>query len=322
MDVVLGVDGGNTKTVALVARTDGTVVGLGRAGCADVHGAESPEAALGEIVAAVDDALRAVPGGNPNVVGAGFSLAGADWPEDFEYLRQRLGQRFPTPALVVVNDAIGILRCGSQTWTGVAVAVGTWAAIGSRNDAGDVFHRGWWPDAMGGEPIAEAALSAVYRADLGLGPPTTLTARVCEAFGVDSADELLYVLNRLGEPPSRLGPRLTPITLDEADGGDAVAERIVLHQAGLIGAAAKLSAERVGLGGEGSLLVLGGGVLRHPARLLVQAIADAAGAPRVVRTAFEPAVGALSLAFDLLKVDVRPDEIAARLTDAGLSASG
>lgn len=322
MDVVLGVDGGNTKTVALAARIDGTVIGLGRAGCADIHGAESPEAALGEIVAAVDDALRAVPADNPRIVGAGFSLAGADWPEDFELLRSHLGQRIRTPALVVVNDAIGILRCGSQTWTGVAIAVGTWAAVGSRNGAGDVFHRGWWPDSMGGEPIAEAALSAVYRADLGLGPPTSLTARVCEAFGVDSADELLYVLNRIGESPGRLGPRLTPIVLDEADGGDAVAARIVLHQAGLMGAAARVSAERVGLGGEDSLLVLGGGVLRHPARLLEQAIVDAAGASRVVRTSFEPAVGALALAFDHLQIDVRPDEIAAGLTGSGLPASG
>jgi N-acetylglucosamine kinase-like BadF-type ATPase len=320
MDIVLGVDGGNTKTVAVAARTDGAVIGLGRAGCADIHGAESPEAALGEIVAAVDDALRAVPGGGPTVVGAGFSLAGADWPEDFELLRRRLGQRFPSSALVVVNDAIGILRCGSQTWTGVAVAVGTWAAVGSRNATGDVFHRGWWPDSMGGEPIAEAALSAVYRADLGLGPPTSLTARVCEAFGVDTPDELLYVLNRLGEPPGRLGPRLTPITLDEADGGDAVARRIVLDQAGLMGAAARLSADRVGLGGADGLLVLGGGVLRHPARLLERAITDAAGASRVVRTSFEPAVGALALAFDLLQIDVQPEEIAAGL--GTFSASG
>ncbi len=322
MDVVLGVDGGNTKTLALAARTDGTVVGIGRAGCADIHGAESPEAAVGEIGAAVDDALRSVPGGNPTVVGAGFSLAGADWPEDFELLRHRLGQRFPIPALVVVNDAIGILRCGSPTWTGVAVAVGTWAAIGSRNDQGEVFHRGWWPDSMGGEPIAQAALSAVYRADLGLGPPTTLTARVCEAFDVDSPDELLYILNRVGEPHGRLGPRLTPIALDEADEGDAVARRIVLVQAGLMGAAARFSAKRVGLDGAGSLLVLGGGALRHPARVLEQAIAEAAGASRVVRTSFEPAVGALSLAFDLLRIDLHPDEIAASLAATGLSASG
>src|SRR6185312_1179927 len=38
MSYVLGVDAGNTKTVALVARLDGTVVGAGRAGCGDIYG--------------------------------------------------------------------------------------------------------------------------------------------------------------------------------------------------------------------------------------------------------------------------------------------
>ena len=47
-DLLLGVDGGNTKTIAVVARSDGTVLGTGSAGCSDVHNAVSPEAALGE----------------------------------------------------------------------------------------------------------------------------------------------------------------------------------------------------------------------------------------------------------------------------------
>ena len=32
MSYVLGVDGGNSKTVALIARCDGTIVGAGRGG--------------------------------------------------------------------------------------------------------------------------------------------------------------------------------------------------------------------------------------------------------------------------------------------------
>lgn len=33
MKLVLGVDGGNTKTLALIARDDGEIIGTGRAGC-------------------------------------------------------------------------------------------------------------------------------------------------------------------------------------------------------------------------------------------------------------------------------------------------
>src|SRR5205807_10529707 len=40
-DYVLAVDGGNTKTIALVAALDGTILGAGRGGCADIYNAEA-----------------------------------------------------------------------------------------------------------------------------------------------------------------------------------------------------------------------------------------------------------------------------------------
>ena len=90
--LVLGVDGGNTKTVALVARTDGTVVGAGRGGCSDIYGAPSFEAAITEIDTAVQAAL---PEGSSveDVTSAVFSLAGADWDEDKADLEGALAGR-------------------------------------------------------------------------------------------------------------------------------------------------------------------------------------------------------------------------------------
>jgi len=39
--LVLGVDAGNTKTIALVARDNGEILGYGRSGCGDIYGATS-----------------------------------------------------------------------------------------------------------------------------------------------------------------------------------------------------------------------------------------------------------------------------------------
>ena len=47
---VLGCDGGNTKTIALVAAPSGEILGWGRAGSSDVH--DNP-AAIDELRAAV-----------------------------------------------------------------------------------------------------------------------------------------------------------------------------------------------------------------------------------------------------------------------------
>ena len=46
--VVLGVDGGNTKSVAVVVDEDGAVLGRGQSGCSDIYGAASLEEAMVE----------------------------------------------------------------------------------------------------------------------------------------------------------------------------------------------------------------------------------------------------------------------------------
>ena len=92
-ELLLGVDGGNTKTIAVVARHDGTVLGSGAAGCSDIHNAFSPEAALDEVVSAVRQALESAGSRPSDLAAAAFSLAGADWPEDFVLLRSGLASR-------------------------------------------------------------------------------------------------------------------------------------------------------------------------------------------------------------------------------------
>ena len=120
--LLLGVDAGNTKTVALVVTEDGAVLGSGRGRCGDIHNAAGPTAAVDEIVAASKTALDAAGVGAGDLAAAGFSLAGADWPEDFAYLAGELRQRLALRAEPeVVNDAVGGLRSASEDMIGVSV---------------------------------------------------------------------------------------------------------------------------------------------------------------------------------------------------------
>src|SRR5215207_3134038 len=93
MKFMLGVDGGNTKTLALVARDDGVILGTGRAGCGDIYGASSPAAAIAEIENAVNAALREAGIEHDELSAGAFSLAGADWPEDFNLLEDAMRAR-------------------------------------------------------------------------------------------------------------------------------------------------------------------------------------------------------------------------------------
>src|SRR5437764_3190546 len=91
MQYVLGVDGGNTKTIALVAALDGTILGAGRGGCGDIYNAvitgtpwpDPAAAAIANIEYAVETALQAANVQPSDLVTAVFNMAGADWPEDF-----------------------------------------------------------------------------------------------------------------------------------------------------------------------------------------------------------------------------------------------
>src|SRR5437867_13141847 len=104
MTYILGVDGGNTKTIALVARIDGMIVGAGRGGCGDIYGPAGPAGAIAEIERAVLAALANASAHAAALAAGAFSLAGADWPEDFALFEGELWRLGFGRAVGVVND--------------------------------------------------------------------------------------------------------------------------------------------------------------------------------------------------------------------------
>ena len=304
MSLVLGVDGGNTKTVALVAQADGTVVGAGRAGCADIYGAVSPEAAIDAIAGAAQSALEAAGATGDDLAAAVFCLAGADWPEDFELHRRELTARLslrrpPT----VFNDAIATLRAGTPDAVGVAAVVGTGGAIAGRNAAARPGTSGSGPTAWRRAGSHGRRCAPCTATGSGHDVPTTLTARACALYGVPDELELLHRFSRRGPRPAAVA--LVPVVFEEAAAGDEVARAIIETDASRFADAVRTTAARLGLAVPYAL-VLAGGVLRHPAATL-HADAVAQGVPDAVavRATWEPAAGALLLACD--EVGSSPD---------------
>jgi N-acetylglucosamine kinase-like BadF-type ATPase len=302
MGFVLGVDGGNTKTIALVAQLDGTLAGAARAGCGDIYGAGSAASALGEIERAVLAAL-AQAGAQPADLAAGvFSLAGADWPEDFALLEREMLARGLGARVLVVNDAIGALRAGSPDGLGVSVVCGTGTAIGARAPGGRVWHTSFWQEPQGAGELAYRALRAVYRADLGIDGPTALTEHVLAFFGERSVEKVLHRLTARERRETADVRLLARALLDTADAGDPTARGIVTQHGASLGDYALTAARQVGLLEQPFRLVLAGGVLRHPSPLLREALVERvrSSAPQAlpVRSALEPAAGALMLALE------------------------
>ncbi|GHF43789.1 N-acetylglucosamine kinase-like BadF-type ATPase [Deinococcus metalli] len=299
-DAVLGIDAGNTKTVALLIDPAGRVLGWGRAGPSNIYTGVSQalESLEHAVTAALDHAglrgrlLRA----------AVLSASGADWPEDFALLRGAMAHRGWAAQMDVVNDAVGALRAGSVDGLGVAVVCGTSSGTAARAPGGPVWHSSFWQEPEGAEDLARQALRAVYRAHLGIDPPTTLRARALALFGVPDVAALMHrVTGRTQEPVLQPG-RFARALLDEADAGDATSRRIAVRHGEALGDYALAAARQVGLHG-GYRLVTTGGVMRHPSALLRGALVRQvqAGHPDVTwqAGALEPVCGAALLAAEL-----------------------
>ena len=303
MGVLLGVDGGNTKTCALVASRDGTIVGRALLrGCADIYGAASTDEALDFVGSACDLALRQAGADRQDVEVGAFSLAGADWPEDIEFLDAELAARGLGTRRTVVNDAVGALWAGLSEGVGVAVALGTGAATSARGPDGTVWHTSFWQGPQGARHLARQAVEAASRAELGIDPPTSLQARVPGALGLPDVESVLHAMYGRDRPRPVIDD-LAALLLDEAEAGDERSREIVADHASALADYALAAARRVGIDlAEPFGLVLIGGVLRHPSRLLAEELIArvAQAAPRVEArmTTHEPAVGALRLAFE------------------------
>lgn len=298
--LVLGVDGGGTKTLAVLAEQDGRIVGWGRAGNCDIY--SNPAGAVAELERAVDAALVAAGALRSQISTAVYSLVGVDWPEDFDHWRDVLAERKLGERIVVVNDAIGALQASATNGDAVIVVCGTGAATGSRNAAGEMWHSSFWQLTQGGRELGAKALDAVYRAELGLGPATQLTGRLLGLFGAKDVEALLHAstcraLLRQVDPG-----RVPPTLFSVADSGDAVATEILRTHGEALGAIAATAARKVGILEKPFQLALAGGVLRNPSLILRGALLERlrGQAPFFVMVeSGEPLRGAINLALTL-----------------------
>jgi N-acetylglucosamine kinase-like BadF-type ATPase len=311
MQCVLAVDGGNTKTIVLIAGLDGTILGVGRGGCCDIYNAterddgqgdesttDSALIALSNLERAVASALRSAGVEPGDLAVSVLNMAGGDWPEDIAFWHDVMEERHLGRRIISQNDALGILYAGSPNATGVSIVCGTGAATGARAPDGQMWHSSFWQDeAQGSSHLGQKTLFAIYRAELGIEPPTSLTERVLAYFGVHSVEEVLHLFHSRLHPAPGSVDNLTPILLDEAHAGDELALLVVGEHGARLGDIALAAARKVGIEGTPFPLVLGGGVFRHPTTVLEDAVVArvrmASPEVRPIRSPHEPIVGVL-----------------------------
>ena len=191
MTYVIGIDGGATKTVLALCREDGAIVRTSRAGSCnpcDVGFEQCKELLL----RGISELLDGVPPGAVRACFAGIAGVATDGYD--VRLVHSLREAFPEMGQILFqNDALNALYGGLGEEDGCAVISGTGMVCFARVNG--ELHRtgGWGPlfDRAGsGYDLGCDALTAVYRAQDGLGPQTALTA-LCEEMLGESAREAI-----------------------------------------------------------------------------------------------------------------------------------
>lgn len=310
MVTVIGVDGGASKTHALVLDGAGNVLGFGAAGCGN-HQLRGLKAAVGEVEKALSGALAGLDGHSLPIDAACFCLAGADLEEDYAKLRPAMQGLNIARQVVVKNDTMAVMRSGlTRSWgVGVICGAGFNAAGRSMEGREQILAAlgaisGDWG---GGFTLSVEMIRLIMRAWDGRGKPTLLTGMVLDALKLNSVEELLRGLYH-SKIPYRKRLELVPLIFEAADAGDEPARGLVIQMGEEVAVAANTFIRRCELEGTDVEVVLGGSVFKGKGTLLLDTIKTSIHAlypqAKIIRPRFEPVVGAALLALDDLGIQV------------------
>ena len=226
---VVGVDGGATKTDAVVL-SPGWTRARQRAGRRlELGERRLRRSAIAAIAAAVDAALAEARLSRGDIAASAFALAGVDWPVDHEMFDPPLaGLGLGGPRLVT-NDSFAALRAGISGRAGCVSSAGTGSVAAGRNEAGETVRTLalGFGELGGASDIVEGAVWECARMREASGPDTALARALCEALGARDLDDLFESITRRGVFP---GAELAPLVLEVAAGGDEVAHRLLEEQ--------------------------------------------------------------------------------------------
>lgn len=193
--IILGVDGGGTKTRLIVADGTGHVLTSVSGGPSAIIGDNVNDSADAIAKLATEALLAAgIPDEVPSVLCAGVAGAGRDEPRNA--LRRALRSREVADEVIVTTDAqIALADAFGHDGAGLVLIAGTGSVAFGRSPAGMEDRCGGWGPVLGDEGsalwLAKRALSAVTAAADGREPETTLLGGLMTAAQCDEPEDLI-----------------------------------------------------------------------------------------------------------------------------------
>jgi N-acetylglucosamine kinase-like BadF-type ATPase len=297
---IIGVDGGATKTVALIGTKNGKILGRGESGPSNYHNVGTLAASLA-IKEAVTEACKDARVERSNLEFAVVALAAADSPKDKAIAARFLRKVRIARKSMVVHDSVAALYAATHGRAGIIVISGTGCVAAGINGSGEYVRAGGWgylvDDEGSAYDIGIKALRSVFRRIDGRGPETKLTSILKRRFRVETLEDALSIIYSKRFGVNSIAA-LTPL-VSRLAARDKVCRGILNSAAVSLAELACVVAKRLRMTHDAFPIVLVGGTFKAGRYLLepLQAgIGKQCRRAKIEIMKIEPAQGALSLA--------------------------
>ena len=309
MRYFLGVDVGSSKTHALIANETGNCISFGKAGGGN-HQGRGYERLTDVMQKSFETAIQMSGVEKDQIAGAGFGIAGFDFPSEREAHLQAIAPLGLACPIEIVNDGSNGLISGTSHGVGVNVTAGSGVNCrgrGKNGKEGRVVGNGIDFGEYGG------AIEIVYRARQFVNyawikriPPTQLTEIFLKATG---AQDEVDLMERLSSEHYHLYPALAIEIVNAARAGDHAALEVIRWSGEELGWLAIAVARQIEMENDEIEIVQSGSVfeagelIQEPMRnIIMQCLPKA----KMIRLEGPPVVGPLMLGMQMAGIDPYP----------------
>ena len=310
MRYYLGADLGATKTHTLIVDETGRALGFGESGPGN-HESVGYDGMFDSLLQGLEQALQVAGLTRAAVTGAGFGVAGYDWPSEHEATAAVIDKLGLNAPYIFVNDTVPGLVAGSQEGWGVVVVSGTGSNCRGwdrehKREGRVTGHGVLMGEGAGGSELLNRAMQLVGYAWTKRGPMTALADAFVTFSGAKDLEDLLRGYTTY---EYQIGAEAAPLVFQVAEQGDPVACELIRWAGCELGEIAnavirqlefeKLAFDVVMTGS----MFEGGPLLIEPMRATIHKVAPRA---RLVRLNIPPVIGAVILGMEAAQLKASP----------------
>ena len=325
MEYVIGIDGGGTSTIGILADLEGNIYIQSRNGPSNFH-----VVGIDEATTVIRNVIEILMAGTPYpsfpVRAICLGLAGVDTEKDAELMKRQVESLNVAKQVYVFNDTEIALIGGVGGERGVVVVAGTGSAAFGCDGKGHKVHAGGWGWILGDEGsafrIGQQGLKAVIRALEGRGEYTCLIDNLIQRWKLRDRDELVSALR------ARTWSRIDVASMAEwvamtASSGDNVAQQIMRRAGEELGLLAISVIRQLQIEDEFRIVLTGGvfqagEIVIEPMKQKVKSIAPSA---QLTSPLYPPVLGAVFMAWRMLGLPLEPERMANAMNQLSLLSS-